>query len=90
MHKLCNFLFSDVLAKRPALDALLLWTLELLWPVSERPESGRYRCSGRVGGVQSRDAVLKIARGKIIFFANLHSDSFYKIGGNITSVSSYD
>ena len=41
--------------KRPALDALLLWTVRVLWPVSERPESGRLRCSGRVGGVQSLD-----------------------------------
>ena len=54
-NKLCNCLFSAVLAKRPALDALLLWTLAALWPVSDRPESGRLGCSGRVGGVQSLD-----------------------------------
>jgi len=56
-NKLCNCLFSDVLAKRPALDALLLWTVGVLWPVSERPESGRLGCSGRAGGVQSLDAL---------------------------------
>ncbi len=50
-NKLCNYLFTDVLAKRPALDA---WSL---WPVSDRPESGRFGCSGRAGGVQSLDAL---------------------------------
>jgi hypothetical protein len=56
-NKLCNCLFSVVLTKCPALDALLLWTLAALWPVSDRPESGRLVRSGRVGGVQSLDAL---------------------------------
>ena len=29
----------------------------MLWPVSERPDSGRFGCYGRVGGVQSLDAL---------------------------------
>ena len=33
-----------------------IWTLRVLWPVSERPESGRLVCSGRVRGVQILDA----------------------------------
>ena len=49
-NKLCNCLFSVVLTKRPAQDA---WSL---WPVSDRPDSGRLVRSGRVGGVQSLDA----------------------------------
>ena len=61
-NKLCNCLFSDVLAKRPALDACCtldgtstlagigasrVWTLGLLLTLF---------CSGRAGGVQSLDA----------------------------------
>ena len=46
-NKLCNCLFSDVLTKRPALDAWCaldgikasrLWTLGLLWTVRGCPE----------------------------------------------------
>ena len=33
-----------------------LWTLELLWTVSGRPDTGHLSCSGRVWGVQSLDA----------------------------------
>ena len=35
----------------------MIWTVRVLWTVSERPESGRLRCSGRVGGVQILDAI---------------------------------
>ena len=56
-NKLCNWVFCVFLMKRPALDALLLWTVRALWPVSERPESGRLSCSGRVGGAQILDAL---------------------------------
>ena len=56
-NKLCNCLFSDVLVKRPALDACCtldgmvtlagigasrVWTLGLLWTGRGCPESGRY------------------------------------------------
>ena len=63
-NKLCNCLFSDVLAKRPALDAWSalagirpsrVWTVKVLWTGRECPESGRLSCSGQVGGVQSLD-----------------------------------
>ncbi len=49
-NKLCNCLFSDVLAKRPALDAWRamagirasrVWTLGMLWTGRGCPESGR-------------------------------------------------
>lgn len=60
------------------------------WPVSERPESERLSRSGRLGGVQILDAVLKIARGKITFLQICIVTVPKKIGGNITIVFSHD
>ena len=59
-NKLCNWVFSDFFVECPALDAWSFWTVRVLWTVSERPESGRLGCSGRVVGVQNLDALFAL------------------------------
>ena len=83
-NKLCNWVFCILLLKCPALAgkgalagirASRVWTVAVLWTGRGCPESGR--CA-------------KNSKGQNHIFANLHSDSSYKIVGNITIVSSYD
>ena len=63
-NKMCNCLFSVVLTKRPALDALLVWTVRILWPVSKRPASGRFDVLNKLdaaGGLVNYTVILQCA-----------------------------
>jgi hypothetical protein len=62
-NKLCNCLFSDILAKRPALDAWFtldgqrvsrVWTVAVLWTGGGCPYSGRFCLITLVGLGESR------------------------------------